>query len=67
MKFFKWSSETAYYEDTFANGKTFLLLTADELEAYEDSKAVQSGKRVYESEAFTVLHYDSKDALFGAE
>ena len=67
LKFFKWSSETAYYEDTFANGKTFLLLTADELEAYEDSKAVQSGKRVYESEAFTVLHYDSKDVLFGAE
>ncbi|MBE5852426.1 MAG: hypothetical protein E7299_05670 [Lachnospiraceae bacterium] len=67
LEFFKWSSETAYYEDTFARGKTFLLLTAEEMTKYENSQAVKSGEVVYESDAFTILHYDSKDILFGVE
>lgn len=64
LEFFKWSSETAYYEPDFAAGKTFMLLTKEETEKYADSGAVKAGKPVFESDAFTVLHYDSKEDLF---
>jgi len=65
LEFFKWSSETAYYMPEFGNEKVFMILTAEEMETFEHAPAVKAGKCVFESDAYTVLHYDSKEVLFG--
>lgn len=65
LQYFKWSSPMKYYESGYAIGEVFLLLTAEEIRGAADAETVQNGRIVYEDEAYTVLVYDSAEALMG--
>lgn len=64
LTYFKWSSPARYYEDGYAEGVVFLLLTADEAAEYADAASVQAGEIVYDDGNYIVLTYESADALF---
>ena len=40
-----------------------MLLTAEEMDKFAETEAVNLGQVVYEDEAYTVLHYDSVSAV----
>ena len=63
MSFFYWSSPMKYYEEGYHTGKTFLLLTAEEMVKFAEAEAVRSGEVVYEDEAYTVLHFDKVEEI----
>ena len=63
LEYFKWSSPMKYYEEGYASGEVFLLLTAEEVTKAQDCAALQTGEVVYEDAAYTVLVYESADAL----
>ena len=63
MSYFRWSSPMKYYKDGYHAGKTFLLLTAEEMDKFAETEAVNLGQVVYEDEAYTVLHFDSVSAV----
>lgn len=63
LEYFKWSSPMKYYEDGYAEGEVFLLLTEEELAEAADCAAVQKGTVVYEDGAYTVLVYESAESL----
>ncbi len=65
LDYFKWSSPMKYYEDGYAEGEVFLLLTAEEAAQAADTEVVRSGKIVYEDGAYTVLVYESASELMG--
>ena len=64
MSFFRWSSPMKYYEPGYHQGKTFLLMTQEQLAEYISLPVVSVGEKVYEDEAYVVLHYDSVEELF---
>lgn len=59
MSYFRWSSPMKYYEKEYHQGKTFLLLTKEQLAAYAEAEAVLAGVIIYEDDTYAVLHYDS--------
>lgn len=61
MDDFLWSSPKKYYQPDYHAGKTFLLLTREEQEKYQEEPAVKEGREVYQDEYYTVLHYDSME------
>ncbi len=63
LEYFKWSSPMKYYEEGYTAGEVFLLLTAEEVAEAADSVALQNGTVVYEDGAYTVLVYESVEAL----
>lgn len=65
LNYFKWSTPMKYYEDNYQDGEVFLLLTAEEASAVADGAVVQAGNVVYEDGAYTVLVYESTEALMG--
>jgi hypothetical protein len=65
LEYFKWSSPMKYYEDGYADGEVFLLLTSEELAEAADTETVKNGREVYRDEAYTVLVYDSTESLMG--
>lgn len=65
LEYFTWSSPVKYYEEGYHAGETFLLLTADEMSEYADTRAVQTGELVYEDGKYAVLLFDSTEELMG--
>lgn len=65
LEYFQWSSPMKYYEDGYATGEVFLLLTAEEVREAADAETVKNGRIVYEDGAYTVLVYDSAQELMG--
>ena len=63
LDFFRWSSPVRYYQEEYHQGEAFLLLTAEEMSAYAETKAVNQGIRVYEDGFYTVLVYESVEKL----
>ncbi len=63
LGYFKWSSPMKFYEEGYAEGEVFLLLTAEEVAEAADSAVVKNGEAVYEDGVYTVLIYESADAL----
>lgn len=64
LEYFKWSSPMKYYENGYATGEVFLLLTGEEAQA-ADTDTVRNGRVIYENGAYTVLLYDSAEELMG--
>lgn len=64
LEYFKWSSPMKYYENNYGEGKVFLLLSAEELAGVQKTPLVESGEIVFENGKYTVLIYNSKEALF---
>ncbi len=65
LNYFLWSSPKKYYEDGYHEGRTFLLLTAEECSEYENTPALTQGKIVFEDAAYTVYEYESVETLLG--
>lgn len=63
LSYFLWSTPKKYYGEGYHDGKTFLLLTQDEVREFSASAAVREGRKVYEDGYYTVLEYDSTQAL----
>lgn len=65
LEYFKWSSPMKYYTPDYADGKVFLLLTAEEAAEAADAGAatVQEGEVVYSDGAYTVYSYPSAETL----
>ena len=63
MSMFYWSSPAMYYQEGYHQGKTFLLLTTEELVKYEDSDVVRIGEKIYEDNGYVVYHYDAVEDL----
>lgn len=63
MSMFYWSSPAMYYDKTYHQGKTFLLLTTQEARKYEEVQAVLNGVKIYEDDAYVVYHYDTVEDL----
>lgn len=63
MSFFYWSSPMKYYQESYHTGKVFLLLEAEEMVKFADTRAVMAGEIIYEDEAYTVLHFDDVNAI----
>lgn len=63
LGYFKWSSPMKYYEDGYAEGEVFLLLTAEEIAEAAESAVVRNGKVVYEDDVYTVFVYESAQEL----
>ena len=65
LEYFKWSSPMKYYEDGYAKGEVFLLLSAEEAAEVADTAVLKEGRKVYEDGFYIVLVYDSAGELFG--
>lgn len=63
LEYFQWSSPMKYYENGYAEGEVFLLLDDEETAEAAGTRTLQNGRVVYESGAYTVLAYDSAEAL----
>lgn len=63
MEYFKWSSPMKYYEEGYAEGEVFLLISAEELIEWADCAVWQKGTVVYEDEYYTVFVYESAKQL----
>ena len=63
MSMFYWSSPKRYYAEGYHEGKTFLLLTVEEADKYEDAQALSRGEIVYQDENYVVYHYDTVEEL----
>ena len=64
MDMFTWSSPVVYYQEGYHNGKTFILLTAEEAAEYARLPVIAAGEVVYEQQDYVVLHYDSVEELW---
>ena len=62
---FHWSSPRKYYEEGYHTGKTFLLLTAEEVQVCADLPLVAEGNIVYEDEYYAVFHFESTEEFAG--
>ena len=65
VTYFRWSSPTRYYEEGYHEGKSFLLLTREEYEAYKEHPYVQAGERVYQDLEYIIFYYDNAEEFFG--
>ena len=63
MDMFTWSSPVRYYQEGYHDGKTFILLTAQEAEEYAQAPVISAGEVVYNQQGYVVLHYESTEAL----
>lgn len=63
LDYFKWSSPMKYYEEGYADGEVFLLLTTEEVAEAADSAVVKNGEMVYEDGVYTVFVYESAGQL----
>ena len=63
LEYFQWSSPMKYYENGYAEGEVFLLLSGEETSEAAGTRTLQGGRVVYESGAYTVLVYDSQESL----
>ena len=63
MSYFYWSSPMKYYEPDYHKGKTFLLMTQEQLAEHAELSVVSEGEKVYEDETYVVLHYDSVEEI----
>ena len=63
MDMFTWSSPVRYYQEGYHDGKTFILLTAQEAAVYAQVPVIAAGEVVYDQQGYVVLHYDSTGAL----
>lgn len=61
MDMFTWSSPVRYYQEGYHEGKTFILLTAQEAAEYAQVPVIAAGEVVYDQQGYVVLHYDSAD------
>lgn len=59
MDMFTWSSPVKYYKEGYHDGKTFILLTAQEAAQYAQVPVIAAGEVVYDQQGYVVLHYDS--------
>ncbi len=64
MDMFTWSSPMRYYQEGYHDGKTFILLTAQEAAQYAQTPVIAAGEVVYEQQGYVVLHYDSMQELW---
>ncbi|WP_276950411.1 hypothetical protein [Acetatifactor muris] len=63
LEYFKWSSPVKYYEEAYHQGEVFLLLTAEEAQAYEEARALQNGEKVYEDGKYVIFVYENAHEL----
>lgn len=63
FSFFKWSSESAYYEPDYATGKVFLLLSEEEYQEYRNAKVLSAGEEIYHQNGFVIFGYESNEML----
>lgn len=63
LEYFKWSSPMKYYEDGYAQGEVFLLVTSEELAEYGDSAALKKGEQVYQDANYTIFVFGSTEEL----
>lgn len=63
LEFFRWSSPMKYYEEGYHQGRTFLLLTAQEAEEYGKARSLLAGEPVYEDAYYSVYEYGSVEEL----
>lgn len=63
MSVFLWSTPMKYYEENYHEGKTFILMTAEEYQTYSDYPVIKEGEKVYEDSAYIVLHYNSTEEV----
>ena len=63
MDMFTWSSPVRYYQEGYHDGKTFILLTAQEAVEYALAPMIAAGEVIYNQQGYVVLHYDSVEAL----
>lgn len=61
--FFKWSTESSYYDLDYPTGKVFLLLTEEEATDYADAEVIQAGQKVYDDGVFVIYGYASNEDL----
>ena len=64
MDMFTWSSPMRYYQEGYHDGKTFILLTAQEAAQYAQTSVIAAGEVVYDQQGYVVLHYDSVEELW---
>lgn len=64
MDMFTWSSPMRYYQEGYHDGKTFILLTAQEAAQYAQTPVIAAGEVVYDQQGYVVLHYDSVEELW---
>lgn len=64
MDMFTWSSPMRYYQEGYHDGKTFILLTAQEAAQYAQTAVIAAGEVVYDQQGYVVLHYDSVEELW---
>lgn len=67
LEYFKWSSPMKYYENGYAKGEVFLLLSSEEAAGAVGTDTLRNGRVVYESGAYTVFVYDSAETLMEKE
>lgn len=67
MSYFLWSSPMKYYQEGYHQGKTFLLLTKEQMGEYAEADAVQAGEVVYEDGSYVVLHFEGVEEIPFAE
>lgn len=67
LEYFKWSSPMKYYERGYHQGEVFLLLTAEEMDQFQDAKALDRGEKIYDDGGFAVFVYGDADRLFGED
>lgn len=64
MDMFTWSSPVRYYQEGYHDGKTFILLTAQEAAEYAQVPVIAAGEVIYDQRGYVVLHYDSMEELW---
>lgn len=63
LQYFTWSTPMKYYEDGYYNGKTFLLLTKEQIAAGVAGARENRGEVVYEDENYVVYAYENVQEL----
>ncbi len=59
MEYFKWSSPKKYYEANYEGKASFILLTAAEMDLYQDSEKIKDAELLYQDSYYTVLEYEN--------
>lgn len=63
LDYFKWSSPMKYYEEGYAKGEVFLLLSEEECAEYEGAKALSQERITYRENGFVVFVFDNLEEL----
>lgn len=65
LEFFRWSSPRKYYDEVH-DGRTFLLLAAEEYDEARDAATVKAGDVIYQQDGYVILVYESQSELLDA-